>query len=127
MAPARSSMTKEVARVDPGAIAVDPVCGMTVYARQAAAACEHEGRRYYFCASGCLQRFQSDPGKYLRAKEEPTQATKVAPRSTIDESASSGAGVFTCPMHPEVRQDGPGSCPRCGMALEPLVGGEGES
>jgi len=66
---------------------------------------EHEGHDYVFCSAGCRAKFVADPGQYLGEKLK----AKVAPAGTI----------YTCPMHPEVRQEGPGSCPICGMALEP--------
>ena len=67
----------------------------------------HEGQTYYFCNPKCLQKFAADPVRYLEPEEEPA-AAPVAPGT-----------IFTCPMHPEIRQVGPGSCPICGMALEP--------
>jgi Cu+-exporting ATPase len=67
----------------------------------------HEGQTYYFCNPKCLQKFTADPARYLKPEEAPP-AAPVAPGT-----------VFTCPMHPEIRQVGPGSCPICGMALEP--------
>jgi len=86
----------------------DPVCGMDVDPHTAKHRATHDGHPYYFCSNGCREKFVSDPQKYL-AKS----ATKPA---RVDENA-----IYTCPMHPEVRQTGPGSCPICGMALEPLV------
>ena len=86
--------------------ATDPVCGMKVDPHTAKHRATHEGRPYYFCAARCKAKFEANPGQYL-AKEK----AKPAP-------AKPGA-IYTCPMHPEVRQDGPGSCPICGMALEP--------
>jgi Cu+-exporting ATPase len=83
----------------------DPVCGMAVDPATAAGSAEHAGRTYYFCSRNCVARFQADPGRY----------TGAAP---ADAPAPAGA-VYTCPMHPEVRQDHPGVCPKCGMALEP--------
>ncbi len=68
---------------------------------------EHAGRTYYFCSNGCRTKFAADPGKYLA----PSAAVDPMPEGTI----------YTCPMHPQVRQVGPGSCPICGMALEPDV------
>jgi len=67
----------------------------------------HEGQTYYFCNPKCLQKFTADPVRYLKPEEAPP-APPVAP-----------SAIFTCPMHPEIRQVGPGSCPICGMALEP--------
>ncbi len=83
----------------------DPVCGMTVTA-QSAHAHTHAGHSYYFCSAGCKTKFAADPQKYL------------APPASEQEAPMAGT-VYTCPMHPEVRQDHPGSCPHCGMALEP--------
>jgi len=86
---------------------VDPVCGMRVDPARAAARHEHEGRTYYFCNPGCAERFAADPQRYLR----PSAARPADP----------GTMTYTCPMHPEVRQPGPGTCPKCGMALEPMA------
>jgi Cu+-exporting ATPase len=87
----------------------DPVCGMTVAPETAKASVEHAGKRYFFCSDGCAQRFRQDAGKYL------TAAKPNAP------SLSAPKGVrYTCPMHPEIVQIGPGTCPKCGMALEPM-------
>jgi Cu+-exporting ATPase len=90
--------------------AVDPVCGMTVDPQRAAGSSDYKGKTYHFCSKGCVAKFEADPGKYLQpgAKPEPTAP---APAST----------EYTCPMHPEVRQLGPGACPKCGMALEPMA------
>ncbi|HVX34867.1 MAG TPA: heavy metal translocating P-type ATPase [Hyphomicrobium sp.] len=88
--------------------AKDPVCGMDVDPHTAKHRAEHAGRTYYFCAAGCRTKFLADPAKYLNPAE--TSAEPV-PEGTI----------YTCPMHPEVRQVGPGACPICGMALEPDV------
>ncbi|MCL4765129.1 MAG: heavy metal translocating P-type ATPase [Hyphomicrobiaceae bacterium] len=83
----------------------DPVCGMTVDPHTARHRAEHAGRTYYFCSAGCKAKFEADPARYLA----PQQAAEPVPEGTI----------YTCPMHPEIRQVGPGSCPICGMALEP--------
>jgi len=85
---------------------VDPVCGMTVTPASAAGHAEHDGQTYYFCSLSCVKRFQADPAKYLH------------PRPSAPQVAVAGA-EYTCPMHPEIVQDHPGSCPICGMALEP--------
>jgi Cu+-exporting ATPase len=86
----------------------DPVCGMTVREGTPHFA-EHEGRRYGFCSAGCRAKFIADPARYVSGGG---QATPVeAPAGTI----------YTCPMHPEIRQDRPGHCPKCGMSLEPLI------
>ncbi|KAF0104149.1 MAG: Cu2+-exporting ATPase [Rhodospirillaceae bacterium] len=92
--------------VDP-AIAIDPVCGMKVKIDGAKNTTVHEGQTYYFCNPKCLQKFTADPVRYLKPAEAPPTAP-VAPGT-----------IFTCPMHPEIRQVGPGGCPICGMALEP--------
>jgi len=89
--------------------AKDPVCGMTVDTASAAHFFDHDGTRYYFCCNGCRTKFQADPAKYL--------AKKVAAPA---QAAPKGA-EYTCPMHPEIVQGGPGSCPKCGMALVPMV------
>lgn len=90
--------------------AIDPVCGMTVDPAQAAAAFDYQERTYYFCSKGCAAKFQADPEKYLHPAAKPEPMSRAA------------EGVeYTCPMHPEVRQIGPGSCPKCGMALEPAT------
>ena len=94
--------------MDTEEIAIDPVCGMKVKVATAKNTTLHAGHTYYFCSPKCLVKFTGDPDKYL--KPQPTEALPMpAPPGTI----------FTCPMHPEVRQVGPGSCPLCGMALEP--------
>ncbi len=86
--------------------ATDPVCGMKVTIATAKNKAEHAGHTYYFCGQRCLAKFTAEPDRYLA----PKSAAKEMPKGTI----------FTCPMHPEIRQEGPGSCPICGMALEPL-------
>ena len=89
-------------------LAIDPVCGMKVDPHTSALKADHGGRTYYFCSAGCRAKFIADPLKYL----DPQQAAaEPVPEGTI----------YTCPMHPEIRQAGPGSCPICGMALEPLL------
>ena len=92
----------------------DPVCGMTV-AEDSPHRHEHEGHTHRFCSAGCLAKFRADPARYLRpAAGAPAASAAPAP------GVHSAAATYTCPMHPEVRQQGPGSCPICGMALEPL-------
>jgi Cu+-exporting ATPase len=98
---------------------IDPVCGMTVNPKAAAGTYEYDGKIYYFCSSSCLQRFREDPEQFLN---KPTES--IASASEIrSEPKPTGAVVqsYTCPMHPEVRQNKPGSCPKCGMALEPVT------
>jgi Cu+-exporting ATPase len=83
---------------------VDPVCGMSVAADSPHRG-EHEGSTYSFCSAGCVERFRADPERFLGGGDD-VEAT---------------SGEYTCPMHPEVRQQGPGSCPDCGMGLDPAV------
>jgi P-type Cu+ transporter len=87
------------------AFVLDPVCGMRVNPATAKHRYRHNGQDYFFCSTRCRQRFEAEPEKFLAAK----QPEPVAPAGAI----------YTCPMHPQVRQVGPGSCPICGMALEP--------
>ncbi|MCC4253318.1 MAG: heavy metal translocating P-type ATPase [Pseudomonadota bacterium] len=87
--------------------AVDPVCGMEVEIEGAAHVAEHEGTRHYFCSGRCHDKFLADPDLYLSGRH--LDAVEDVREGTI----------YTCPMHPEIRQPGPGSCPICGMALEP--------
>ena len=91
----------------------DPVCGMTVDPENAAGSVEYKGTTYYFCSTHCVHRFQKDPESFLN-KTQPVGITR-APKPAAT------ARKYTCPMHPEIIRDGPGSCPICGMALEPLV------
>jgi Cu+-exporting ATPase len=89
------------------ALTKDPVCGMDVDPHKTQHRAEHAGRTYYFCSAGCRTKFLAEPQRYLSpivAKAEPVRP----------------GAIYTCPMHPEIRQVGPGSCPICGMALEPL-------
>src|SRR5262245_25072441 len=91
--------------------AIDPVCGMTVDPATARASGVHDGKTYYFCCPSCLQRFQADPQRYLQPKSAPSAPAPPVP-----------GAVYTCPMHPEVREDHPAACPLCGMGLEPVGG-----
>jgi Cu+-exporting ATPase len=86
--------------------AIDPVCGMNVVIDGAKHMTTHEGHHYYFCHAGCQTKFESDPQKYLEPQPEP----EPAPPGTM----------YTCPMDPQIVQEGPGTCPICGMALEPM-------
>jgi len=89
----------------------DPVCGMDVDPHSAAGHAEHGGTTYYFCSPRCQAEFEADPEHYL----QPAQQSKPA-------TPAEGQVVeYTCPMHPEIRQPGPGACPICGMALEPVT------
>jgi Cu+-exporting ATPase len=90
-------------------IVTDPVCGMKVAPEKAKWKTEYAGRTWYFCGQSCLKKFEAEPQRY-----DGSAATAVKP------AAAATGGEYTCPMHPEVRQKGPGSCPLCGMALEPV-------
>jgi Cu+-exporting ATPase len=100
-------------------LATDPVCGMQVDPATAAGQFEYEGHTYYFCSASCLAKFKAQPSKYLAPVG--TEASCPTGVCTIPMSPAETGVVWTCPMHPEVRQSGPGACPICGMALEPVV------
>jgi P-type Cu+ transporter len=87
------------------AAAIDPVCGMTVNRETAKHRFSYQGQEYLFCSARCRGRFEAEPARYLQPKQP--------------EPGAAAGTIYTCPMHPEVRQVGPGSCPICGMALEP--------
>ena len=94
------------AKASDGAATVkDPVCGMSVDPTATAHRASHGGQDYFFCSAGCRTKFIGDPMRYLNP---PVEAEPAVP-----------GAIYTCPMHPEIRQEGPGSCPICGMALEP--------
>jgi P-type Cu+ transporter len=119
--------------------AQDPVCGMSVDPRKAAGRVEHNGKVYYFCSKRCADRFEQEPQRFLAAPDtagaEPERGQvdakahvavhtgqhappPIAPAAAVPSNAE---GVrYTCPMHPEIVQIGPGVCPKCGMALEPM-------
>jgi Cu+-exporting ATPase len=92
---------------EPAEGVLDPVCGMTIDPADAVGHVDYKGQTYYFCAESCLERFRENPEHFL------TPDLRAA--APVDFEAE-----YTCPMHPEVRQKGPGSCPICGMALEPV-------
>jgi len=96
--------TAPATAVEPGL--KDPVCGMSV-TPQSPHSLQHEGKPVYFCSAGCKAKFAADPAKY-----------STPPEARAPEAAVPGT-IYTCPMHPEIRQDHPGACPKCGMALEP--------
>lgn len=95
---------------------LDPVCGMEVDPSAPAATLLHEGTTYLFCCTHCFEKFKSSPDSY-------TGATAAAPKPSITHTSEKGrnANLFTCPMHPEIQHEGSASCPKCGMALEPLL------
>ena len=93
--------------VPEGAVLVkDPVCHMDVYPPNAAGSHEYKGATYHFCSTGCTTKFKADPERYL------------APPKPVSEAAKNVE--YVCPMDPEISQMGPGVCPKCGMALEPV-------
>src|SRR5580765_7956343 len=107
---------------------LDPVCGMTVDPERAAGSFDYHGQTCFFCSVGCLNKFQADPERYLN--QPAPQAIKIGsapvviPTSRDSDTSRRGrewprSTEYTCPMHPEIVRDAPGSCPICGMALEP--------
>ena len=89
---------------------LDPVCGMMILPSDAAGHTDYKGHTYYFCSEWCLEQFQKDPAPFLEGRP----ADRAAAPADLEAD-------YTCPMHPEVRQKGPGACPICGMALEPVT------
>ncbi|HEY7238132.1 MAG TPA: heavy metal translocating P-type ATPase [Burkholderiales bacterium] len=111
-------------------MALDPVCGMTVDPAKAAGTFEHKGTQYYFCSKHCLHSFASDPERHLSKKAGDAHAHhhQLAHHVTMPvriarqpKAPAIAVSQYTCPMHPEIVQAGPGSCPKCGMALVPMV------
>jgi Cu+-exporting ATPase len=118
---------------------VDPVCGMTIDPADAVGHIDYNGQTYYFCADSCLERFKANPARYVITESDTstsesavlvargTHSPEFKPaylESRIPDPGSripAGSTKWTCPMHPEIIRDGPGSCPICGMALEPLT------
>ena len=107
--------------------AKDPVCGMLVDPATAKHKAEHAGAIYYFCSAGCRGKFVAEPARFLATltvaavgdtrAEPPAHAHATA----VPAKSASAGTIYTCPMHPQIRQPGPGHCPICGMALEPEV------
>ena len=102
----------------------DPICGMAVSPEKAAGKFDHQGKTYYFCSTRCAERFAEEPDKFLAThgtagmEHGTSHVSRPAP---APESSKSAKGIrYTCPMHPEIVQIGPGTCPICGMALEPM-------
>jgi Cu+-exporting ATPase len=104
--PQAANRNHHAAPADGSPTAIDPVCGMTVDPQTSKHRFDYREQRFHFCSAGCREKFAADPEKFLAHAEPPP--------------APAGA-IWTCPMHPEVRQDHPGSCPICGMALEPIL------
>src|ERR1700728_4680049 len=109
-------------------LARDPVCGMPVDPATAKHKADHAGVTHYFCSAGCRGKFVGDPARFLA---EPTHAPAVAadehvhlPAPPLPANPAPVGAIYTCPMHPQIRQDHPGACPICGMALEPELATE---
>lgn len=101
----------------------DPVCGMTV-TKESKYHEEFKGKTYFFCSDKCQSKFHSNPVQYITKSgtmnaDAHTQHHQVA--QAVNEASTTGTTIYTCPMHPEIRQDHPGNCPKCGMTLEPLI------
>ncbi len=108
-------------------MATDPVCKMVVDEKRTAATSTHDGVKYYFCSSHCQQEFLAHPQQYvgnsMAAGQQPhTQHQSPPQKMAAAKSANdlTKTGIYTCPMHPEIKQQGPGTCPKCGMSLEPM-------
>ncbi len=91
----------------------DPVCGMAVTPPSKFSE-RYEGQTYQFCSLKCQEKFRADPDPYLENPSAPEHSSQPKPQAGTE---------FTCPMHPEIRQSGPGICPKCGMTLEPVMPG----
>jgi len=104
--------TQPPRRGEAEATVLDPVCSMRVDPAKTPHRLTPHGQDFFFCSAGCRSKFAADPDKYLDGAAAPANETKAQPEGTI----------YTCPMHPEIRQIGPGHCPICGMALEPEAG-----
>ncbi len=102
-----SSHSNNHAAVAPGEV-LDPVCGMTISPDDAVGHIDHKGRTYYFCSQSCLDQFRANPDAFLAERPGPAATPADMERE------------YTCPMDPDVRRKGPGACPKCGMALEPV-------
>ena len=114
---AENSHRHEGCSGDHGTIVRDPVCGMNVDTRTARFRHEIGETTYYFCSAGCLEKFRADPDRYLNPPGKDPAVTDPA-MGALPQAAE--GTIWTCPMHPQIRRNGPGSCPICGMALEPL-------
>ena len=101
--------------------AIDPVCGMTVDPNSSAGSLVHQSETYHFCSRHCLERFKTAPDSFLKGKSREESSCCGANRKSAAPGVSAPGTQYTCPMHPEVKSEKPGTCPKCGMALEPLV------
>ena len=116
-------------------MALDPVCSMTVDPAKAAGEFDYKGTKYYFCSKHCLHSFSGDPERYLSNKAGDAHSHRhqrthhavpiqVVAKPATRKASAAPRSQYTCPMHPEIVQSGPGSCPKCGMALVPVAGAE---
>jgi P-type Cu+ transporter len=92
----------------------DPVCGMMVDPERTEHHADHRGETFHFCSARCHDKFVAAPERYLKPEAKPATPEQASPQKGV---------IYTCPMHPEIRQEGPGNCPICGMALEPVTAG----
>ena len=103
----------------------DPVCGMTVTPESAKDTVQLNGETFYFCSRGCAEKFRRDPELYLHSKDHAAAAAHTAHADHVHSAPSTQIPpahvLYTCPMHPQIVQKGPGFCPICGMALEPMT------
>ena len=90
----------------------DPVCGMTVDPDRTEHHVDYKGETFHFCSARCHDKFVAAPEQYLKPEAKPAAPEQAPPQKGV---------IYTCPMHPEIRQEGPGTCPICGMALEPVT------
>ena len=108
------------ANIDQAGTVRDPVCGMNVNPATAAGSVDHDGRTYHFCSRNCVDKFRADPARYLGDKGAESDSPRVMDRE-LTTGSPAALTTYTCPMHPEIVRDRPGSCPICGMALEPII------
>ena len=97
----------------------DPVCGMSIEKSDAEASETYKGKEYYFCAANCHDKFLNDPESFIVKTEITDDSCEVCDIGTAPAAKVLSKETYTCPMHPEIKQKGPGSCPKCGIALEP--------
>jgi P-type Cu+ transporter len=109
-----SGATKGVAVSIAARSARDPVCGMVVDPGTAKHRAEHGGQTYYFCCNACNAKFLADPARFLKPADKAVPSVPGTPKAPL-----TAGTTYTCPMHPQIRRNAPGSCPICGMALEP--------
>ena len=120
----------------------DPVCGMTVDPATARHKAGHAGATYYFCSAGCREKFLAEPERFLAQASAHAGCAHAAheghdhgahghvssaPAGRAPSKPAPKGAIYTCPMHPEIRQDHPGNCPICGMALEPEIAAEAKA